>query len=169
MLALPSIAILFLSHYAVPSELEESHAIIQKNPPGHPGRTHLYFALSKAYDDLGEYEKGFHALSEGNRLRKMEFNYTIETDRALMTTIKEFYIDRCHTVGSSPINSAAVKPLFIVGMPRSGTTIIEQILSSHTQVFGADELIYMPQLIDKYFGQNKINLFLIQMRPLFAN
>ena len=45
-------------------------------------------------------------------------------------------------------------------MPRSGTTLVEQILSSHTKVYGADEVIYLPRLIDKYFGLNKLNLYL---------
>ena len=50
-------------------------------------------------------------------------------------------------------------PIFIVGMPRSGTTLVEQILSSHDEVFGADEIDFIPQLIKKRFGNSNIDLF----------
>ena len=148
-------------------QLHLMETLLENLQRGHPGRAHLYFALSKAYDDLGEYEKSFHALSEGNRLRKIEFNYTIETDSALMTTIKELYINRCPGFGSAPIQSAAIKPLFIVGMPRSGTSLVEQILASHSKVYGAGELddmnnLWTPtvsNLHDQDFNQDNIESF----------
>lgn len=136
-----------IKQYNMPDpQIHLMETLLENLQCGHPGRTHLYFALSKAYDDLGEYEKCFHALSEGNRLRKMELGYTIETDRSRITTIKEFYIDRFPTVEIPPVKSAAVSPLFIVGMPRSGTSLVEQILASHSKVYGAGELDDMNDL-----------------------
>ena len=52
-----------------------------------------------------------------------------------------------------------MSPIFIVGMPRSGTTLVEQILSSHPKVFGADEIDFIPDLLKKNFGENDLRLF----------
>ena len=59
-----------------------------------------------------------------------------------------------HSSGSNDTS-----PIFIVGMPRSGTTMIEQILSSHPKVFGADEIDFIPDLIKKNFGKNDLRPF----------
>ena len=102
-------------------------------------QTELHFALAKAYADIGRPEDEFRRLVAGNKLKRA----CIEYDEAAVLGV----IDRTQQVFTSEFIQAAQgvgepsqKPIFIVGMPRSGTTLIEQILASHPQVHGAGEL-----------------------------
>lgn len=101
-------------------------------------RMHLSFALGKAYDDLGEIDKAFSHLSRGNELRKSFIGYDIKQERDLFEIIKTVY--RNTSVGAGEPGTRSLRPIFIVGLPRSGTSLTEQILASHSQVFGAGEL-----------------------------
>ena len=102
-------------------------------------RTHLHFALAKAYEDLGDYEQAFDRFEAGNRLKRAGISYDPEHEEARAERILS-------TVNSDLIGAWAEAghrsglPVFIVGMPRSGTTLVEQILASHADVFGAGEL-----------------------------
>ena len=110
------------------------------------GKCHLSFTLAKMYDDIGKLDKAYIHLSKGNALRKKLLGYSINQDRLLFTKLKD-------TQPKLQKSSLAIKqepteptPIFIVGMPRSGTTLVEQIISSHSQVTGAGELKYVSQL-----------------------
>ena len=107
---------------------------------------HLCFALAHVYDDLGENDKSFNRLAEGNRLRKKELNYSIDDDRKLMTRIKGAFPAGKPAFELAPDSMASIQPFFIVGMLRSGTTLVEQILACHSQVHGAGELVFMERL-----------------------
>ena len=108
-------------------------------------RTEILFALAKAYEDLGEYDRCFEYLEQGNRLRRNALNFDIEDDKNLFARIKTM-ADGDIGPAAAP-ESAPVTPLFIVGMMRSGTSLVEQILASHSDVHGAGELETMNQLI----------------------
>ena len=103
-------------------------------------RCHLSFALAKASEDLGELEKSFKYYSEGNALRKKLLNYDISQDIELFKQLKNYYPEIKKKSFESKNLSNKLTPIFIVGMPRSGTTLVEQIISSHSQVSGAGEL-----------------------------
>ena len=107
-------------------------------------RSEICFALAKAQEDVGEYDRSFEFLEQGNRLRKKELRYDIEQDRKLFEQIKAMSVD---AVDIASITPAPVTPLFIVGMMRSGTSLVEQILASHSDVHGAGELETMNQVI----------------------
>lgn len=109
-------------------------------------RTRLSFALAKAYEDLDECDKSFDNLREGNRLRKKALNYHIESDRRLTSKIREVFSKAPLTVDLRPDSNGSIQPVFILGMPRSGTSLVEQILASHTKVHGAGELETMSKL-----------------------
>lgn len=102
-------------------------------------RTHLAFALAKAFDDIGDYPRAFRYLEEGNQIRAASFRYAIDGDEALFENIESVFtrdsISRMR-VDADPSN----RPIFIVGMPRSGTSLVERILASHSTVYGAGEL-----------------------------
>ena len=113
-------------------------------PP--PERIPLHFALAKVYDDAAETERAFAQLCAGNALKRQTIAYDeaatlgrLERTRALFTP--EFLRER------AGIGAPGAAPVFIVGMPRSGTTLIEQILASHPLVFGAGELECMPEAV----------------------
>ncbi len=110
-------------------------------------RMHLHFALAKAYEHLGRSESAFRQLLAGNALKRAQIAYdeaatlaSMDRTRALFT--REFIKDRQGSGEQSAV------PLFIVGMPRSGTTLIEQILASHPEIFGAGELRLFEQAAD---------------------
>jgi len=100
----------------------------------------LNFALAKMYEDKGELKKAFKCLSEGNSQRKRILKYSIEQDEKLFDKVKEMQPMLLKNTLKRRENSNDLLPIFIVGMPRSGTTLIEQIISSHSQVTGAGEL-----------------------------
>ena len=106
---------------------------------------HINFGLAKAYEDLGEYEKAFAHYIAGNALRKKLLNYDISQDEELFKQIKTTYPQIAHTSLELDISSQKITPIFIVGMPRSGTTLVEQIISSHSEVTGAGELPFATQ------------------------
>ena len=109
-------------------------------------KIHVSFALAKALEDVGEYDESFNLYLEGNALRKKELGYSIETDRKLFSLIKSAFGGTSLTdeirskLPALNLNEISPMPILIVGMPRSGTSLAEQILASHSGVFGAGEL-----------------------------
>ena len=108
-------------------------------------RCNLSFTLAKMHEDLGEFDKAFEYLTEGNSLRKKFLNYTIEQDEALFLSLKKSQSNLIKNKFKPEINSDGIIPVFIVGMPRSGTSLVEQIISSHSEVRPAGELGYVSQ------------------------
>jgi len=109
---------------------------------------HLYFALAKAYENLGMQDELFEVLNEGNRLRKEQLNYSHDNNLNEHLKIKNLF----NLTSSFPeklvlYKSSKIRPIFVVGMPRSGTSLVEQIISSHQEVHGAGELGTLNKLI----------------------
>jgi tetratricopeptide (TPR) repeat protein len=113
----------------------------------------LHFALGKALADVGEQQQAFNHILQGNSLKRRHIVY----DEA--TTLQRFErIGKVFTAGllreKSGLGDPSEIPVFIVGMPRSGTTLVEQILASHPDVFGAGELAEMGKLAAGVSGPN---------------
>jgi tetratricopeptide (TPR) repeat protein len=110
-----------------------------------PRRDALLFALAKAYDDLGEWDRAFEALREGNELYRRNVDYdSADVERATDGIIRVFdsrLVERLSNTGHESQRS-----IFIFGMPRSGTTLVEQILASHADVHGGGELDEMERV-----------------------
>lgn len=102
-------------------------------------RVEVDFALAKAFEDLGEDAKAFDHITRGNALRRKALDYDIDQDRRLFAAQAEFYKNGAPTVLSDVECGVAPKPIFIVGMPRSGTTLVEQILACHSEVLATGE------------------------------
>jgi predicted Zn-dependent protease len=116
-------------------------------------RYHLCFALGKAYEDRGEYADSFRYYERGNALKKSTSNYrpeTIERNARLQMEVctAEFFAAR------RGVGCEAPDPIFIVGLPRSGSTLIEQILASHSKVEGTMELAEIPRLVHQLNGRD---------------
>jgi len=103
-------------------------------------KIHLSFALAKANEDLGNKDKFFEYLNEGNRLRKKELRYNIANTEKFHVFITKLFEKEKPKINEESLKSIDIKPIFIVGMPRSGTSLVEQIISSHNLVHGAGEL-----------------------------
>jgi tetratricopeptide (TPR) repeat protein len=115
-------------------------------------RYHLCFALGKALEDLGEYAESFRFYERGNALRRAENRYRPEaheenTRRQIEVSTPELFAR--HAGGGA----TAADPIFIVGLPRSGSTLIEQILASHSQVEGTYELADVPRIVAELSGR----------------
>ena len=108
-------------------------------------RCNINFGLADACENLGDFEKAFTHYSEGNELRKKLLDYDINQDVELFRQIKCSYPRIVKNSLEPDEFSKNVMPIFIVGMPRSGTTLVEQIISSHSQVTGAGELAFAAQ------------------------
>ncbi len=105
----------------------------------------LNFALGKAYEDIKDYKKSFNHLKAANKIADKEINYNINGDITLFEEIKNLFknFQTKNTITSDK------RIIFIVGMPRSGTTLAEQILSAHKDVYGAGELNFLGEAIKK--------------------
>jgi tetratricopeptide (TPR) repeat protein len=115
-------------------------------------RYHLCFALGKALEDRADYAQSFTYYERGNSLKKVECRYRPEmTERnaqqQMSVCTREFFAAR--QGWGSPDRS----PVFVVGLPRSGSTLIEQILASHSQVEGTMELADIPRLVQDLQGR----------------
>jgi tetratricopeptide (TPR) repeat protein len=113
-------------------------------------RYHLCFALGKALEDRGEFAESYRYYERGNALKKSESRYRpepVERNTRLQKAIctREFFAAR-QGAGSSASSSAGI-PIFVVGLPRSGSTLLEQILASHSQVEGTMELPNIPRMV----------------------
>lgn len=111
-------------------------------PPASEARESLAFARGKAFDDIGNYPAAIDAYLEGNRLRRAQIEFSLDSEArnfaATEATFTRDFID-AHRGQGDPSST----PIFIVGMPRSGTTLTEQILSAAPNVYAAGELDYI--------------------------
>lgn len=122
--------------------LDKLQALLDKLTPTSKDAIVLAFSLAKVYDDLGETEKSFALLSKYNQHHKAGKTDTIEDARAACASVKTLFEQQTvPTLDMTPMRDS----LFIVGMPRSGTSLVEQILASHGQVHGGGELKYLGQ------------------------
>ena len=109
---------------------------------------YLNFALANANENLGNQDEFFKYLHEANRLRKKELNYSFETSQKLFSIIYEIFNEAPFGIKKSLQTKTLTKrPIFILGMPRSGTSLVEQIISSHDSVYGAGELSTLMELL----------------------
>lgn len=98
--------------------------------------TCLHLALAKEYEDLGRYPEAMNHLVAGKRAARPTRSYTPARDVALVDAL----IERFGSVPAPTANAVTQGPVFVVGMPRSGTTLVDRILSSHPQLHSAGEL-----------------------------
>ena len=138
--------------------LSDAQICDMRSSEAHPGaslpdRYYLCFALAKALEDRGKYEEAFDFYSRGSALKRSEIRtdpqLTIRTmQRQVKTCTAEFFAARRGVGCPSP------DPIFIVGMPRAGSTLLEQILASHSQVDGTLELPDIPRLVHQFRNRN---------------
>lgn len=103
------------------------------------------FALGKAYDDVGDVTRAFSHLSAANALQKARLGYRPEDDIARLAAQKAVFSEAAVAFDppENDADKAAPAPVFILGMPRSGTTLIEQMLSAHSRVHAGGEIEFL--------------------------
>jgi len=112
-------------------------------------KINLYFGISKAHEDKKEFKQAFEYLENGNNLKRTQSNYNINEDTKLFANIKKLFNNYQFQPSGQISNKQS--PIFVVGMPRSGTTLVEQIISSHPDVSGLGETDFLNSLINKIF------------------
>ncbi|WP_454256221.1 sulfotransferase [Pseudomonas sp. Marseille-Q8238] len=117
----------------------------EPTPPVHE-QMMLHFSLGKAYLDISDSDRAFSHMNRGNAFKRASFSYDAAQTSAWMQDIAAAFtpalIDRFKGAGVD-----SKRPIFIIGMPRSGTTLIEQILASHPDAYGAGELHALGQAV----------------------
>ena len=120
-------------------------------------KIHLYYGVHKAYEDLKDYENAFKFLKKGNELLKQETKYNFSKDEKRINN----YINLYKKIKHIKISGTHRDLIFIVGMPRSGSSLIEQILTSHKKVFGGGEIPYIQEITNKIIDEEKIDVSLL--------
>ncbi len=120
-------------------------------------KIHLYYGVHKAYEDIQDYKNSFKFLKTGNELLKKETKYNFNKDEKKIND----YINLYKKIKHFKLSEIHRDLIFIVGMPRSGSSLLEQILSSHNMVFGGGEIPYIHEIANKIISEKKIDASLM--------
>ena len=112
----------------------------------------LGFAIAKAYEDLGDYEKSFYYFSQSNKIRDKKVNYDSKKENIICENISSIFKSELPEIKFKKTNSI---PIFILGLPRSGSTLVEQIVSSHSRVEGLEEINAFHSSLNETLGDEK--------------
>jgi len=137
-----------------PAEVAAMRKALTRGDLKDDDRYHLHFSLGKALEDAGEFASSFAQYAQANSLRRRTVNYSADethahTERSRALFTRAFFAEREGAGAPDP------DPIFVVGLPRAGSTLIEQILSSHSQVEGTMELPDLA-LMARRFGDQKL-------------
>ena len=108
---------------------------------------HLHHSLAKEYDDLGNYAAAFEHLRAGNKRKRDTLDYDVNDDLALFDRVRDVF--SAEWLAGQSIGHDSREPVFVLGMPRTGTTLVERVISSHSQVFSAGELQNFPLTVKR--------------------
>ncbi len=139
---------------SLPEESTQMQHLLAEAALAPQARLKLHFALGKLHDDVGQYATAFEHYRQGNALKQARFDgerFTAFVSELMAVFSAEFFARR------QDFGEADSRPTFIVGMPRSGTTLVEQILVAHPLAHSAGELDYMQQIaaaMPRITGQN---------------
>ena len=117
-------------------------------------RLHFEFALGKALEDAAEWQESFSHYAAGNAVRRRQLGYRPEENREFVARSKALYT-REFFAARAGAGCASPDPIFILGLPRAGSTLLEQILASHSAVEGTMELPDVPQIARELEGRQE--------------
>lgn len=135
-------------------EIAVLETALQREHLNEDQRLSLHYSLGKAYDDVKEYHKAFEQFMAGATVKRKQLTYDEMPTLRLFDRIKHVFTPKL-LEEQAGFGDPNLRPIFIVGMPRSGSTLIEQILASHPEIYGAGEVKYLHQgvlEVDKMFG-----------------
>jgi len=133
------------------AHIDQMKDLFERSAKNPDARMRLGFALGKALEDTGDLKSAFTYWKVGNHERQKLLSYSIDADKALFAKVKQRF-SKAHFDSYAGYQNPTEQPMFIVGMMRSGTTLVEQIMASQGQVFGADELNYINNFVRADLG-----------------
>ena len=116
----------------------------------------MLFALGKAYESLKDYEKSINYYKDGNWLHRKTINYNAQNNSDSIDKVISFFEDNKGNINFES-GFKSNEPIFVLGLPRAGSTLLEQILASHSKVEGTLELPNIPALAYKLAGRKTVN------------
>jgi len=142
------------------NHVDELRRVLAGPAAGTRGEIPVCYALAKELEDLGEYRAGFASLKRGADRRRASLSYRVEDDVAAMAAIAETFTA---ALLSRPVLAASdAAPIFILGLPRSGTTLVDRILNAHSEVESLGELTDFAQALTSGLTGAKGKLDLIR-------
>ena len=126
----------------------EMESIYNTNSLDLEDRMQLAFGLGKSLEDVREYKKAFFYLKEGNKIHRKNLKYSTANRTKLFSLIKDNFTKDFFD-SSTELLKQGKKMIFVLGLPRSGTSLVEQILSSHSRVYGAGEKRFLHEAINE--------------------
>lgn len=156
-----------------PKENEALQKLIEKKLSDHTlnnnKKADLYFSLFNIYHQNRKYNEAFEVLEKANKLRKKSMEYDIVREIDKISLIKNFFTDNKKIIRnfSIKLDKPKPKPIFIVGMPRSGTTLLEVLLSRHKDITGLGELSYLEKAVYGKTNNNDIHQLFNEVREYY--
>ena len=155
----------FLDDKEIKKNIKNLEILEKNNKQKYKNKIYLYFTMGKMFDKINNYSKAIYYYNLGNKLKRKHIDYSINYDEKRFNALKKT-IDKFGTNKKKNIGHKSSRPIFIVGMPRSGTTLIEQIVSSHSKVFGGGELLLFTDVFQKELNLKKNKDFLEILKNL---
>ena len=135
------------------ADTDTMEALLQRDGLAFSDRIHIHFALGKAYEDAAAFDRAFAHYEAGNECKKRQIGYTAAAMQAELARQREVCTAELFAKQGGKGHDAP-DPIFIVGLPRAGSTLIEQILASHSQIDGTLELPNILSLAHKLRGRS---------------
>ena len=136
------------------AEVSAMRSALKRPELGSDDRVHFEFSLGKALEDRGSYRESFDHYTQGNALHRELHPYSAAENSRFVSRSREL-LTADFFAARQGAGSAAADPIFIVGLPRAGSTLIEQILASHSMVEGTIELPDVPQMARELAGRDR--------------
>tara|TARA_B100000795_G_scaffold256156_1_gene228359 strand:+ start:545 stop:2368 length:1824 start_codon:yes stop_codon:yes gene_type:complete len=129
-------------------QLSKMKSLLSSDKISDSDRINLCFTLAKVNEDLGDKDQFFKFLHQGNRLRKKELNYSINSAQKNHSVIRKIFSKPPIIKNPKLFQKSNKQPIFIVGMPRSGSSLVEQILATHNGVYGGGEIQVLRKILN---------------------
>ncbi len=127
-------------------------------------RLNLHFGLGKAYADIGEHEKAFRHLRDGNALKRSQTPYDESAALSMMARVRRVFTSGL-IAQKAALGDPSSVPVFVVGMPRSGTTLVEQLLASHPKIAAAGERPYLIDALNRLQWSDRSGIPFPELTP----
>jgi tetratricopeptide (TPR) repeat protein len=123
------------------NHVAELEALLESGCHSALGAARVSYALAREQEDLGMYERAFAFLEAGARFKRQSVKYDIEDELLTLRLLEQYHDGDAFNAAGCGIDSS--EPIFILGLPRTGSTLIERILSSHSAIYAAGELLHL--------------------------